>query len=162
MSNALIDELYNDKECNIIRSFYKEDNSLHNALRQAIGDKIIISSEKFLNSNPVDIVCLICLTSKFAASEDECHRVAITFCQIMQEPQPLPYIHRDDYLTLANKTLISLSLFYKAMEKRWKYHAAPSPSYYRNTSKAIFKRNKQPDIAAHHEQWEGFLGEVFA
>lgn len=162
MSISLIEELYNEEDCKRIRTFYKEDNSLHNALRQAIGEKITLSKDKFLNSNPVDIVCLVCLTSKFAASEDECHRVAITVCQVMQEPQPLPYFHKDDPLTLANKTLISLSFFYKAMEHRWKYRAAPSPKYYRNTSKAIFTKNKQPDIAAHHEKWEGFLGEMFS
>lgn len=162
MSFTLIEELYNEEDCKRIRSFYKEDFTLHNALRQAIGDKIIISTDKLLASNPVDIVCLICLTSKFAASEDECHRVAITVCQVMQDPDPLPYAHVDDPLTLANKTLISLSLFYKAMEKRWQRHAAPSPRYYRNASKAIFTKNKQPDIAAHHEKWEGFIGEMFS
>lgn len=162
MSIALIEELYNKKECEIIRSFYKEDSTLHGALRQAIGDKIILNKDKILTTNPVDVVCLVCLTSKFAASEDECHRVAITVCQVMQDPQPLPYLHKDDILTLANKTLISLSFFYKAMERRWKYHAAPSPDFYRKTSKSIFLKNKQPDIAAHHEKWEGFLGEMFS
>ena len=47
------------------------------------------------------------------------------------------------------------------MEKRWKYHGAPSPSYYRQASKSTFKKYGQDDIAAHHEKWEGFLGELF-
>lgn len=161
MSLALIEELYSKKDCEKIRSFYKEDVSTHTALRHAIGDKIILSRDKFLTTNPIDIVCLICLKSKFAASEDECHRVAITVCQTMSEKNPLPYIHVDDRLTLANKTLVSLSFFNKAMEHRWRYRGAPSPKFYRTISKSIFISNKQPDIAAHHEKWEGFLGEMF-
>ena len=159
--NALIDELYDPDDCNKIRSFYKEDDSLHLALRQAIGDQITLKSEKFLASNPVDIVCLVCLTAKFASSEDECHRVGITVCQMLDDPNPLPYMHRDEPLTLANKCLISLSFFYKALEHRFSCHGAPSPKFYRNLSKSIYTSNKQRDIAAHHEKWEGFLGEMF-
>jgi hypothetical protein len=159
--NALIDELYDPEDCNKIRSFYKEDNSLHTALRQAIGEQITLKSEKFLSSNPIDIICLICLTAKFASSEDECHRVAITVCQMLDEPNPLPYLHKDNTLVFASKALISLSFFYKALEHRFLRHGAPSPKFYRETSKSIYKSNKQPDIAAHHEKWEGFLGEFF-
>jgi hypothetical protein len=159
--NALIDELYEPDDCNKIRSFYKEDNSLHLALRQAIGEQITLKSDQFLSSNPVDIICLICLTARFASSEDECHRVAITVCQMLDEHDPLPYLHKDKPLTLASKTLISLSFFYKALEHRFSRHGAPSPTFYRNISKSVYKSNKQPDIAAHHEKWEGFLGEMF-
>ena len=159
--NALIDELYDTEDCKRVRDFYKSDNSLHSALRQAIGEQITLKSDKFLASNPIDVVCLVCLTARFASSEDECHRVAITVCQMINEPNPLPYLHRDDMLTLASKTLISLSFFYKALEHRFLRHGAPSPRFYRETSKSIYKGNKQPDIAAHHEKWEGFLGELF-
>ena len=159
--NALIDELYGPEDCKRVRDFYKSDNSLHSALRQAIGEQITLKSDKFLASNPIDVICLICLTAKFASSEDECHRVSITVAQMLNELDPLPYVHRDEPLILANKCLISLSFFYKALEHRFRTRAAPSPCFYRNTSKSIFKSNKQPDIAAHHEKWEGFLGEMF-
>jgi hypothetical protein len=159
--NALIDELYGPDDCNKIRSFYKEDGTLHSALRQAIGEQITLKSETFLSTNPIDVICLVCLTAKFASSEDECHRVGITVSQMIDEPNPLPYIHMDEPLTLANKCLISLSFFYKALDYRFRMRAAPSPHFYRGISKSIFKSNKQPDIAAHHEKWEGFLGEMF-
>ncbi len=161
MSSSLIDELYSSDDCKRIRSFYNEDVSLHKALRQAIGEKIILAKDKIISTNPVDTVCLVCLTSKFASSEDECHRVAITVCQLIDVTDPLPYIHKDDPLTLANKALVSLSFFYNALEHRFRLRAAPSPSFYRGISKSVFKSNKQPDIAAHHEKWEGFLGEMF-
>jgi hypothetical protein len=81
--NALIDELYDPGDCNKIRSFYKEDNSLHTALRQAIGEQITLKSDKFLSTNPIDVICLVCLTAKFASSEDECHRVGVTVSQMI-------------------------------------------------------------------------------
>ena len=86
--NALIDELYDPEDCKRVRDFYKTDNSLHTALRQAIGEQITIKSDKFLASNPIDVICLVCLTARFASSEDECHRVAITVCQMINEPNP--------------------------------------------------------------------------
>lgn len=160
--SILIEELYTSKECETIRDFYKKDESVRSALKEAIGTKIILEKDKFLTSKPLDIICLICLTSKFAASDDECHRVAITIYQYFDKPKnPLPYISSDQGLEFANKTLIALSFFAKALEARWKRHGAPSPKYYRNASKLVFLHHGQKDIAAHHEQWEGFIGELF-
>ena len=162
MPLALIEELYGEKDCGTIKELFLEDLSSRISLREAIGNKIILEKEKILTTNPLDIIYLICLTSKFASSEDECHRVAITVYQFLNKPkEPLPSLIDDDGLELASKTLISLSFRIKAMEKRWKYHGAPSPSFYRQISKTIFKTHEQEDIAAHHEQWEGFLGELF-
>jgi hypothetical protein len=67
--NALIDELYGPEDCKRVRDFYKSDNSLHSALRQAIGEQITLKSNKFLASNPIDVVCLVCLTAKFASPQ---------------------------------------------------------------------------------------------
>ena len=161
MGLTIINELYSPEDCKRIQSFYKEDNSLHRALRQAIGEQITLKSDKFLTSNSIDVVYLVCLTAKFASSEDECHRVAITVCQRLGETDPLPYVHKDEPLLLASKTLISLSFFYKALEHRFSCHGSPSPAFYRGISKSVYKSNKQPDIAANHEKWEGFLGEMF-
>lgn len=163
MPIALIEQLYEENECKIIKEFYQNDESSRNALREAIGNKIILEKDKFLTTNPLDIICLICLTAKFAHSEDECHRVAITLYQFYDKPVDsiMPSLVNDEGLKFANKALISLSFLAKAMEKKWKYHGAPSPSFYRSVSKTIFKRSNQADIATHHEQWEGFLGEMF-
>ena len=158
----LIEELYTAKECETIRDFYKKDESIRSALKEAIGAKIVIEKDKFLTSKPLDVICLICLTSKFAASDDECHRIAITIYQYLDKPNNLlPYVSEDEGLSFANKTLISLSFCAKALEARWKKHGAPSPDYYRKTSKSVFAQHGQKDIAAHHEQWEGFIGELF-
>jgi hypothetical protein len=160
---ALIEDIYTLKECQYIKSLFNEDGSVKDIIKRAIGEKIILSKEKILSTNPLDIIYLICLTSKFAVSDDECHRVAITVYQYINLNQEnlLPYITEGMDLRFASKTLISLALFSKALEKRWRYRGAPSPQFYRKLSKSIFKQNGQEDIATHHEQWEGFLGEFF-
>jgi hypothetical protein len=160
--SVLIEELYTSKECETIRDFYNKDESVRGILREAIGTKIILDKDKFLTCRPLDVICLICLTSKFASSDDECHRVAVTLYQFLDKPKNfLPYITEDSGLIFANKVLISLSFCAKALEQRWKRRGAPSPDYYRKASKLTFKRHGQEDIAAHHEQWEGFIGELF-
>lgn len=162
MSEVLIEQLYSSDECKAIKKLYKDDPATHVLIRNAIGSKITLEKDKILTSKPIDVFCLMCLTAKFASSDDECHRVAITVYQYYDKPfEQLPQITEDTGLGFASKTLIALSFRAKAMEKRWKYHGAPSPSYYRQTSKATFVKYGQNDIAAHHEKWEGFLGELF-
>lgn len=160
--SSLIEELYTDKECDSIKNLFKEDLSVKNLIKRAIGDKIILNNDIFLTSSPLDIIYLICLNSKFAVSDDECHRVAITVYQYIESvDNNLPSIVSDRGLQFASKTLIALSFWSKAVERRWRYHGAPSPKYYRDISKQIFTSHGQADIATHHEQWEGFLGEIF-
>lgn len=162
MPLALIEELYGEKDCETIKKLFLEDPSSRLSLREAIGNKIIIEKDKILTTNPLDALCLICLTAKFATSEDECHRVAITIYQFLDKPKDvIPSLIDDVGLEFASKTLMSLSFRIKALEKRWKYHGAPSPSFYRQVSKTVFANHGQKDIASHHEQWEGFLGELF-
>jgi hypothetical protein len=161
MSLTLIEEIYSEQECRIIKDLFTEDPSSRLSLREALGNKIITEKDKILTTNPLDVICLICLTAKFAASEDECHRVAITIYQFLDKPlDVIPSLIEDEGLKLASKTLMALSFRVKALEKRWKYHGAPSPSFYRKVSKTIFSNHGQKDLAAHHEQWEGFLGEL--
>lgn len=161
MPLALIDQLYSEKECQSIKNLFLEDPSSRLSLREAIGHKIILEKETFLTTSALDTLCLICLTAKFAASEDECHRVAITIYQFLDKPlDATPSLIEDQGLKFASKTLMALSFRVKALEKRCKYHGAPSPSFYRKVSKTIFHNHGQKDLASHHEQWEGFLGEL--
>ena len=162
--STLIEELYTKSECEHIKKLFLEDTSIRDHIKKAIGSKIVLEKDnKILVSNSLDIIYLVCLTSEFASSDDECHRIAITihqFLRLTNEPI-LPYIHIDQGMVFACKTLLALSFWSKALERRWKYHGAPSPKYYRQISKHIFNTHGQKDISVHHEQWEGFLGELF-
>ena len=159
---SLIEELYAPQECRIIQEFFSEKDKIKETIVQAIGSKLIIEKNKILTSNPIDILYIICLQATFADSEEECNRVALTVHQYFNRPQKiLPMISEDFGLAFATKALIALSFHLQALEHRWKYKGAPTPAYYRKTSKAIFEINGQKDVAEHHEQWETFLGEMF-
>lgn len=161
MSKSLIKQLYDAKNCEALKSLYETDPSCRPSIKQAIGSKLITDSSKIIISNAIDALFMICLTAKFADSEDECNRVAITIYQYHDKTREMiPSIASDMGLVFANKSLIALSFHPQALEKRWKYHGAPKPDFYRQLSKTVYKTFDQQDIAAHHEQWEAFLSEV--
>ena len=159
MKPILIEQLYTQRECEIIREMYSETTDL---IQEAIGTKLITTQDKIVTTNSIDSLYLICSTAKFASSEDECQRVAITIHQYHNKPlHALPSIVEDRGIKLAHKTLIALSFYPQMLTNRWKYKGAPTPAYYRKLSKYLFEQDGQFDIALHHEQWEGFLGEMF-
>ena len=162
MNTGFIDQIFNKKECIAIKQLYTDDPSSHKILRDAIGAKVITEKNKIITANLLDVLFLMCLAARFASSEDECYRVAVTLHQFHNKTDELllPSLVADQGLIFANKCLIALSFHAQALEKRWKFHGAPSPDYYRQTSKATFANNNQKDLAEHHEQWEGFLGEI--
>lgn len=161
MARSLINQLYHAKNCEALKNLYQTDPSSRPSIKQAIGSKLITDSSKIIVSNAIDALFMICLTAKFADSEDECNRVAITIYQYHDKTREMiPSIASDMGLVFANKSLIALSFHPQAMEKRWKYHGAPKPDFYRQLSKTVYKTFDQQDIAAHHEQWEAFLSEV--
>ena len=161
MSDVLIEQLYNLKNCKALKDLYETDPETRPSIKQAIGSKLITATNKIITSNAIDALFMICLTAKFADSEDECNRVAITIYQYHDKTKALiPSLVDDRDLVFSSKCLISLAFFPQKLEKRWKQYAAPKPDFYRQLSKAIYKTFDQNDIAAHHEKWESFLGEV--
>lgn len=158
---SLIDQLYDAKNCEALKNLYETDPSSRPSIKQAIGSKLITDPTKIIVSNAIDALFMICLAAKFADSEDECNRVAITIYQYHDKTKEMiPSLAGDYGLVFSSKCLIALSFHPQALEKRWKYHGAPKPDYYRQLSKSIYKTFDQNDIAAHHEQWEAFLSEV--
>lgn len=161
MPKSLVDQLYDLKNSEALKALYETDLSSRSSIKQAIGTKLITDSSKIIISNAIDALFMICLTAKFADSEDECNRVAITIYQYHDKTKEMvPSLISDQGLSFASKCLISLSFHPQALEKRWKYHGAPKPDFYRQLSKTVYNTFDQKDIAAHHEQWEMFLGEV--
>ena len=161
MTKVLIEQLYDAKNCKALRDLFENDPSTRPSIKEAIGSKLITSKDKIITSNAIDALFMICLTAKFADSEDECNRVAITIYQYHDKTRDvIPSMISDEGLVFASKCLIALSFHPQALEKRWKYRAAPKPDFYRQLSKTVFTMHDQKDIAAHHEQWETFLGEV--
>lgn len=157
---TLVDELYSPEDRERIKLLYQEDLESRESLIQLIGSKIL-DTDKILTSSPLDVLFFICSLAKFAETQNECQYVAKVVFSRLRDPKPLPYVLDDQGLILAEKTLIALSFFLPAMEYRTKRHGSPKPSFYREISKRIFIVNDQEDVAEHHEQWEGFLAEMF-
>lgn len=161
MKDCLVEQLYDTGNSKALQELYKTDPASRPAIKQALSSKLITDHSKIITSNAIDALFIICLSARFADSEDECNRVAITIYQYHDKiKETIPSMIDDEGLKLASKCLISLAFYPQALEKRWKYHGAPKPNFYRQLSKTIYKTHDQQDIASHHEQWETFLGEV--
>lgn len=158
---SLIDELYDSKSAKWIKHIYANDPNSKELLFVTFGQKIIESQEVFLQTKPLDILCLICMTATFAENKEECQTVGIIIHKGLQYENPLPYILDDHGFLLAEKTLVALSFFKSAMDYRAKYKGAPNSSFYRDASKLMFRKNGHDNIADHHEKWENFLSEIF-
>ena len=161
MEKILVKQLYDAKNCEALQELYLTDPESRPSIKQAIGARLITDKDRIITSHAIDALFMICLAAKFAESEDECNRVAITIYQYHNKTkETIPCMSSDQGLKFANKCLIALSFHPQALEKRWKQHGAPKPDFYRQLSKTVFGLYEQRDIAAHHEQWEAFLGEV--
>lgn len=158
---SLIDELYNADSVKWIKQIYSDDPNSKELLYESFGHKIVESQEIFLQSKPLDIVCLICMTAKFAENKEECQTVGIIVHKGLKYENPLPYMLDDHGFLLAEKTLVALSFFRSAMDYRAKYKGAPTSKFYREASKLLFRKNGHDNIADNHEKWENFLSEIF-
>ena len=161
MTKSLVEQLYDTKNSKALQDLYKTDPAARPSIKQALSARLITDRSKIITSNAIDALFIICLSAKFADSEDECNRVAITIYQYHDKTKEMiPSMVSDRGLRFASKCLISLSFYPQALERRWNYHGAPKPDFYRELSKTVYKTFDQRDIAAHHRQWEMFLSEV--
>jgi len=99
--------------------------------------------------------------ANFASSDRECIYVAGMLKHLLPKKNILPYCIDYAGYELASRCLVSLGLFFDAMEKRTKYHGAPEPEYYRKIGKQTFDKIGMTDVADNFTNWEEFLGKTF-
>jgi len=158
---VLIEELYTKEEQESIKKLYSGDESVHELLKKAFGQKILAEKEKVLITNALDVLCFMCLNSPFADDENECYTVAVFVYKNMKTFNLLPLVTEEHGINLASKILVSLSFFKDRLIRRMNRYGYPGPEYYRKVGKLILKQHEHKNIAAHHEKWEAFLGEIF-
>jgi len=158
---VLIQELYNEKEQQDIKKLYRSDPSIHELLKKAFGEKILKEKSKVLITNPLDVLCFICLNSPFADNENECYTVSVLLYKNIKTLNVLPLVTEEHGMNLASKCLVSLSLFKDRLEWRRQRYGYPGADYYRKVSKLILKQHEHTNVANHHKLWEQFIGEMF-
>jgi hypothetical protein len=157
---VLIQELYNEVEQQSIKKLYREDLSIHDMLKRALGQKILESKDKILTTNALDILCFLCLNSPFADDENECYTVSVLLYKNIKTLDILPLVTEEHGIDLASKCLVSLSLFSDRLEWRRQRYGYPGADYYRKVSMLILKQYEHNSVAKHHRLWEQFIGEM--
>ena len=159
MGSALIDNLFPEKQANAIKKIW-EDKESQFLLEKQIGKKLLDSNE-ILDDLPLTQLMLIASLSPFASNKSECHNVASIMFWGIHTIDILPLVTEHQGKQLAYRCLISLSLFKKALIKKWQRYGAPSPDFYRRVGTKTFKQIRCPYISQHFYQWECFLCEMF-
>ena len=93
------------------------------------------------------------------ASQDECVEVATIFYRHIPDDDILPAVTVHHGRELAERCLIALTFFEKAVEHRQRFHGAPSPDFYRRVGQQEFLEAGQEDISEHFLYWESFWSE---
>lgn len=155
----LISQLFNKRQCKAIQDLYVKDPSSHKAIYQSISVKLF-DNEKIILAKGLDMLSLILKQNSFGATDEEIMMVAVFIYKSFFYDSILPYLSEGNSLDFSIKTLVSLSFFRKTMEKRTERFGAPSPNYYRETSKLVFKYHGYDGIAKSHQNWESFLVEA--
>lgn len=154
----LIEELYSGKEKEALLSL-SEDRTIRSQVARQINKKL---TDKGIVLNFSDEQLMIILSqAEFANSDDECAYVAGVVKRYLKTAEVLPFTIEHKGYDLASRCLISLSFFYRALEKRWKYHSAPEPNFYREVGKKTFWDIGRQDVSDNFEKWENFMQENF-
>jgi len=155
---AFIDKLFPGSQANAIRALWY-DFSSRCLLEKTIGKKIM-EYDGILIDLPLTQLMFISSMSPFASNADECHDVAEILYWGIHNSDVLPLITEHNGEELANRCLISLSLFKRALITKCERHGAPSPDYYRNVGIRAFIGIGREDIGNHFKLWEHFIGEM--
>ena len=163
----LIYNLFPPHEAKAINNLI-EDESIRRTIKRTIG-KQLLDNNVFIDGGK-DQILVVTSLAPFAASDDECVKIAMIVQWGMQKIAKtegrirgdiLPMISEHQGAGLAYRCLISLSFFHGALLALHKRHEAPSPEFYRDIGQRTFFMIEEKDISKHFQQWETFLKEMF-
>ena len=158
-----MDELFTTLTTESCQQLYKDDPPSRLAILKALSSNPLENKPlaQTLGDNDGHFLTLLCLKFPNASEENEPLVVAGFLTKVSREKNPLPLLTEDSDIVFCAKALVSLALFQDALKKRWRNHGAPSPNFYRKTSKSVLKTKTKAHqaVSSHHEQWENFLFE---
>jgi hypothetical protein len=157
--DELINRIFSESKAKAIKKL-KKDEDCKNILNKQIAKEFNKNSD-FIAENPVSQLTLIISNPPFATSEHECFEITEIVVWGLAKTDILPSIVEHEGQELAYRCLLSLSCFKDKMEKKWKYHGAPNPDFYREAGITSFHQIGSYEISEHFYQWEDFIGELF-
>ena len=135
---ALIDRLFIKSQADAIRTLW-EDTSSRSLIKREIA-KTLLDSEQIIEEAPLTQLMFIVSLSPFADSENECTHVAEIIYWGIHRTDIIPMVTEHNGKDLAYRCLICLGMFRPAMYRRYKYHGAPSPDFYRRVGEKSFEQ----------------------
>jgi hypothetical protein len=157
--DELINRIFSGSQAKAIKEL-KEDSDCQRVLNEQIA-KEFNKNDDILVENPVSQLTLIISESPFATSDNECVEVTKIVVWGLDKLDILPSIIEHEGQELAYRCLLSLSLFKEKMEKKWRFHGAPNPDFYREAGITSFHRIGSYEISEHFYQWEHFMRDLF-
>ena len=117
-----------NEEAALIKLLLDEDTRLK--ILKSMGNRLLKNSNIFLE-DCLGQLTLITSIAPFAESQEECIDIAQTIKWGLKQKNILPLISEHKGKDLANRCLISLSFFYKAIKARTNHHGYPNHNFYR-------------------------------
>lgn len=156
---SMLGEIFGPEREPTILTLCRDEECRGHVLR-AMGPSIMARTE-VVSDLPFETVASTVSMARFAASDSECTDIAGIICRTMKRTDILPLLSCHRGVPLAERCLVSLSFFRKALDHRWMFHGAPRAEFYRQVGIQVFMNNDMGAIASHFASWEAFLGEVF-
>lgn len=135
-----------------------EDSGSYPHLLKAMG-KRLLENEDIILEDSIGQLMIITSIAPFAESQEECVNVAQTVNWGLNRTDILPLVSKHNGKDLANRCLISLAFFYRAMEERTKRYGCPNPEFYREIGTRTYYQIGMEDLGYHFQKWECFLQE---
>jgi len=136
-----------------------QDNNTKSILLKSLGQRLLQHDEVFVIDSLGQFTLLIA-NAPFIQSDEECFQITNIVQWGVKRINILPLVTEHKDKDLAYRCLLSLGLFKDAMEKRTKFHGAPSTNFYRVIGIEEFKKMGFVEISEDFQKWECYLGEM--
>jgi hypothetical protein len=148
-------------------SLYERDPSSRLPILRAMSQGSPIPSEGIVPcpgpGGVSEVLFMVCMRFPGSSEEAEPIIAASFMAKCVRSRAPLPMITEDSGVEFCAKTLVSLSVFLEAMNRRTARAGAPKPEYYRKVAQGILSKKTVAHraLSSHHQAWESFIHENF-
>lgn len=162
MSNIpLIYQIFDSKKAKLLEDLYRSESQSTKKLIQDVIASQLSVSEAIVINNSLNQLILLMNQADFIESEEEPVKVGAIIFWGLRQQEILPKVTEFSGLGLGSRCLISLSMFEESLRHLHKFHAAPSPSFYRDIGKATLQTESFEEVSHNFDRWTEFIHERF-